>query len=154
MSNSYQILHRMKIGLSFIPISSRLTLEIVILVRIRSRNILIIVLYYCCWHWTGQRYRQCFAVDTFVSSFRTHAETDQTIHNFVIPLESCEPCGNGCMIIICHSSLARPSGLLAMKDKAKWDAWNGKKGTSQEDAMRAYIAKVDALCGTSFSSKA
>jgi diazepam-binding inhibitor (GABA receptor modulator, acyl-CoA-binding protein) len=41
-----------------------------------------------------------------------------------------------------------------MKDKAKWDAYNNKKGTSKDDAMKAYIAKVDTLCGTSFSSQA
>lgn len=40
-----------------------------------------------------------------------------------------------------------------MKEKAKWDAWNGKKGMSKEDAMLAYINKVDSLCGTSFASK-
>lgn len=47
---------------------------------------------------------------------------------------------------------AKP-GLFAMKDKAKWDAWNGAKGTSKDDAMRTYVAKVDSLCGTSFASK-
>ncbi len=40
-----------------------------------------------------------------------------------------------------------------MKEKAKWDAWNSVKGTSKDDAMKAYIAKVDALCGTSLASK-
>mmetsp|Transcript_25841 Transcript_25841/g.101972 ORF Transcript_25841/g.101972 Transcript_25841/m.101972 type:complete len:92 (+) Transcript_25841:179-454(+) len=46
----------------------------------------------------------------------------------------------------------RPGGLLAMKDKAKWDAWNEKKGVSKEQAMRDYIAKVDAICGTNIAS--
>jgi acyl-CoA-binding protein len=41
-----------------------------------------------------------------------------------------------------------------MKDKAKWDAYDAKKGTSKDDAMRTYIAKVDSLCGTTFSSQA
>ncbi|RZC41496.1 ACBP domain containing protein [Asbolus verrucosus] len=36
-------------------------------------------------------------------------------------------------------------GLLDLKGKAKWDAWNGKKGTSQESAKEQYIAKVEAL---------
>lgn len=41
-----------------------------------------------------------------------------------------------------------------MKDKAKWDAYNNRKGMSKDDAMKAYIAKVDSLCGTSYASKA
>jgi diazepam-binding inhibitor (GABA receptor modulator, acyl-CoA-binding protein) len=44
-------------------------------------------------------------------------------------------------------------GLFAMKEKAKWDAWNAVKGTSKDDAMKTYVAKVDSLCGTSLSSK-
>lgn len=41
-----------------------------------------------------------------------------------------------------------------MSEKAKWDAYNGKKGMAQDDAMKAYIEKVDSLCGTSFGSQA
>lgn len=33
---------------------------------------------------------------------------------------------------------ARP-GMLDFKGKAKWDAWEKKKGMSQEDAQKAYI---------------
>ncbi|XP_062823495.1 acyl-CoA-binding protein [Anolis carolinensis] len=36
-------------------------------------------------------------------------------------------------------------GMLDFKGKAKWDAWNGLKGMSKEDAMKAYIAKVKEL---------
>ena len=36
-------------------------------------------------------------------------------------------------------------GMMDFKGKAKWDAWNGKKGTSQEDAQRAYIELVESL---------
>ena len=39
---------------------------------------------------------------------------------------------------------SRP-GMFDMKGKAKWDAWNAKKGTSQADAEAAYIAKVKEL---------
>merc|ERR1711953_125458 len=42
----------------------------------------------------------------------------------------------------CNTS--RP-GMLDMKGKAKWDAWNAKKGMSQDDAKNAYIAKVESL---------
>uniref|UniRef100_A0A8C4PL54 Diazepam-binding inhibitor-like 5 n=1 Tax=Equus asinus TaxID=9793 RepID=A0A8C4PL54_EQUAS len=32
-----------------------------------------------------------------------------------------------------------------VKAKAKWDAWNDKKGISKMDAMRIYVAKVEEL---------
>ena len=38
-------------------------------------------------------------------------------------------------------------GMLDIKGRAKYDAWAGRKGTSSEDAMRAYVALVDALTG-------
>lgn len=40
-----------------------------------------------------------------------------------------------------------------MKGKAKWDAWNNRKGMGKDDAMKAYIEKVDSLCGTSLATK-
>jgi len=36
-------------------------------------------------------------------------------------------------------------GMLDLKGKAKWDAWNARKGTSQEDAQKAYIELVQDL---------
>uniref|UniRef100_A0A8C5QVK6 ACB domain-containing protein n=1 Tax=Leptobrachium leishanense TaxID=445787 RepID=A0A8C5QVK6_9ANUR len=36
-------------------------------------------------------------------------------------------------------------GLLDLKGKAKWDAWNSKKGLSKEDAMAAYVSKAHEL---------
>ena len=30
--------------------------------------------------------------------------------------------------------------MMDFKGKAKWDGWNAKKGTSQEDAKTQYIA--------------
>ncbi|KAK2849936.1 hypothetical protein Q7C36_008719 [Tachysurus vachellii] len=41
---------------------------------------------------------------------------------------------------------ARP-GMLDFAGKAKWDAWEAKKGMSKEDAMKAYISKVEELKG-------
>lgn len=35
--------------------------------------------------------------------------------------------------------------MLDFKGKAKWDAWNGKKGMSQDTAKEQYIAKAEAL---------
>ncbi|XP_076250254.1 putative acyl-CoA-binding protein [Rhynchophorus ferrugineus] len=36
-------------------------------------------------------------------------------------------------------------GLLDLKGKAKWNAWNGRKGLSQDQAKEQYIAKADSL---------
>ena len=36
-------------------------------------------------------------------------------------------------------------GFGDMVGRAKWDAWNGIKGTSQDDAMQQYIALIDSL---------
>ncbi|XP_021563060.1 acyl-CoA-binding protein isoform X2 [Carlito syrichta] len=36
-------------------------------------------------------------------------------------------------------------GMLDLKGKAKWDAWNELKGTAKEDAMKAYVNKVEEL---------
>ncbi|XP_036264327.1 diazepam-binding inhibitor-like 5 [Pipistrellus kuhlii] len=32
-----------------------------------------------------------------------------------------------------------------VKAKAKWEAWNEKRGTSKMDAMRIYVAKIEEL---------
>ncbi|EGZ15787.1 hypothetical protein PHYSODRAFT_354824 [Phytophthora sojae] len=34
-------------------------------------------------------------------------------------------------------------GMFDLTGKAKWNAWNAKKGLSKEDAMTAYIAEVE-----------
>ncbi|XP_043930930.1 acyl-CoA-binding protein [Protopterus annectens] len=39
---------------------------------------------------------------------------------------------------------ARP-GLFDLTGKAKWDAWEKRKGTSQEEARKLYIDKVEEL---------
>lgn len=36
-------------------------------------------------------------------------------------------------------------GMLDFKGKAKWDAWSGKKGISQEDAQKQYIELINDL---------
>jgi len=36
-------------------------------------------------------------------------------------------------------------GALDFTGKAKWDAWNGVKGTSKDEAEAKYIAKVNSL---------
>ena len=36
-------------------------------------------------------------------------------------------------------------GMLDFKGKAKWDAWNELKGTSQDDAKQQYIDLATAL---------
>ncbi|KAM6451003.1 acyl-CoA-binding domain-containing protein 7 [Liasis olivaceus] len=36
-------------------------------------------------------------------------------------------------------------GVLDLKGRAKWEAWNLKKGMSKEDAMKAYISKANEM---------
>ncbi|CAD1477442.1 unnamed protein product, partial [Heterotrigona itama] len=36
-------------------------------------------------------------------------------------------------------------GMLDFKGKAKWDAWDKKKGMNQDDAKEQYIQKVEEL---------
>uniref|UniRef100_H3DP04 Diazepam binding inhibitor, acyl-CoA binding protein n=1 Tax=Tetraodon nigroviridis TaxID=99883 RepID=H3DP04_TETNG len=36
-------------------------------------------------------------------------------------------------------------GMLDFKGRAKWDAWNTKKGVSKEEAMTAYVDLVEKL---------
>jgi diazepam-binding inhibitor (GABA receptor modulating acyl-CoA-binding protein) len=36
-------------------------------------------------------------------------------------------------------------GFGDMVGRAKWDAWNGMKGTASEDAMRQYVELIDSL---------
>ncbi len=38
-------------------------------------------------------------------------------------------------------------GFSDMVGRAKWDAWNGLKGTSQNDAMQQYVDLVKSLKG-------
>lgn len=35
--------------------------------------------------------------------------------------------------------------MLDFKGKAKWEAWNGRKGLSADDAMKQYVEKVATL---------
>jgi acyl-CoA-binding protein len=36
-------------------------------------------------------------------------------------------------------------GMLDLKGRAKFDAWEGRKGISKDSAMEAYVALVDRL---------
>ncbi|KAK2525849.1 Dbi [Columba guinea] len=51
------------------------------------------------------------------------------------------------LILLLILPLSDRPGMLDFKGKAKWDAWNALKGMSKEDAMKAYIAKVEELKG-------
>lgn len=46
--------------------------------------------------------------------------------------------------MIYHNISAKP-GMLDLKGKAKWDFWNKKKGTSQEQAKQTYIDYANQL---------
>ena len=36
-------------------------------------------------------------------------------------------------------------GFSDLVGRAKWDAWNGIKGTSKEDAMQQYVDLIESL---------
>ncbi|CAG9802606.1 unnamed protein product [Chironomus riparius] len=36
-------------------------------------------------------------------------------------------------------------GMLDFKGKAKWEAWNGRKGMSSDEAMTKYVEKATGL---------
>ncbi|XP_030605024.1 acyl-CoA-binding domain-containing protein 7 [Archocentrus centrarchus] len=38
-------------------------------------------------------------------------------------------------------------GMLDLKGKAKWDAWESRKGMSKDDAMSAYITQAKEVIG-------
>jgi diazepam-binding inhibitor (GABA receptor modulating acyl-CoA-binding protein) len=40
---------------------------------------------------------------------------------------------------------SRPSGWMDFEAKAKWDAWERRKGMSRENAKQAYVAQLDRL---------
>ena len=43
-------------------------------------------------------------------------------------------------------NIPRP-GMFELKGKAKWDAWDGRKGMDQEDAEKAYTELIGELLG-------
>ena len=43
-------------------------------------------------------------------------------------------------------NIPRP-GMFELKGKAKWDAWDGRKGMNQEDAEKAYTELIGELLG-------
>uniref|UniRef100_U5ES18 Putative determination of adult lifespan n=1 Tax=Corethrella appendiculata TaxID=1370023 RepID=U5ES18_9DIPT len=42
------------------------------------------------------------------------------------------------------NTTAKP-GLLDFKGKAKWEAWEGRKGTTKDSAMEQYVALAEKL---------
>lgn len=41
--------------------------------------------------------------------------------------------------------IAERPGMLDFKGKAKWDAWESKKGMAKDAAMTSYVAKAEEL---------
>jgi diazepam-binding inhibitor (GABA receptor modulator, acyl-CoA-binding protein) len=39
-------------------------------------------------------------------------------------------------------------GMLDLKGRAKFDAWEGRKGTAKDKAMESYVALADKLTGS------
>jgi len=72
-----------------------------------------------------------------LKNLKTRPNDDELLEAYALYKQGCE--GD------CNTS--RP-GVFDLKGKAKWDAWNGKKGMPQEDAKQAYISRVGTLIET------
>lgn len=44
-------------------------------------------------------------------------------------------------------------GMFSLTAKAKWDAWNGKKGMSQDDAKAGYVATAKSVLPAEWASQ-
>ncbi|XP_034031559.1 acyl-CoA-binding protein-like [Thalassophryne amazonica] len=45
----------------------------------------------------------------------------------------------------CGNNTTEYPGFFDFKGKAKWDAWNSRKGLSREEAMNKYVDLVESL---------
>ncbi|XP_048117290.1 acyl-CoA-binding domain-containing protein 7 [Alosa pseudoharengus] len=73
------------------------------------------------------------------AEFEQHAEDVKKVKSRPTDQELLDMYGYYKQATVGDVNIDRP-GMLDMKGKAKWDAWNSRKGMSKEDAMTAYIA--------------
>lgn len=77
-------------------------------------------------------------------AFQKAAEDAKNLAQKPTDQELLELYANYKQVTVGDCNTERP-GFLDFAGKAKWDAWNGRKGTSKEDAEKAYIEKVEEL---------
>lgn len=77
-------------------------------------------------------------------AFNTAAEEVKKLKQSPSDQEMLDLYANFKQVTVGDCNTDRP-GMLDFKGKAKWDAWNAKKGTSKEDAEKAYIDLVESL---------
>ncbi|XP_062395060.1 acyl-CoA-binding domain-containing protein 7 [Sardina pilchardus] len=73
------------------------------------------------------------------AEFEQHAEDVKKVKSRPTDQELLDMYGYYKQATVGDVNIDRP-GMLDMKGKAKWDAWNSRKGMSKEDAMTAYVA--------------
>ncbi len=71
-----------------------------------------------------------------VNALKTRPSNDQLLELYALYKQA----------TVGDASGKRP-GMLDLKGRAKFDAWDGRKGTSKDQAMEAYVALVDRLAG-------
>ena len=77
-------------------------------------------------------------------SFQKAAESVKTIHTKPSDELMLEIYGLYKQVTVGDCKTSRP-GMLDLKGKAKWDAWNALKGVSSEAAEKKYITLVAGL---------
>lgn len=76
--------------------------------------------------------------------FEEKAEAVKNLPNKPSDAELLELYGLYKQATVGDNTTAKP-GVFDFKGKYKWEAWEGRKGLSQEEAEQAYIALVDSL---------
>ncbi|KAF4103131.1 acyl-CoA-binding domain-containing protein 7 isoform X2 [Onychostoma macrolepis] len=76
---------------------------------------------------------------TLKAEFEQHAENVKKVKTRPTDQELLDLYGLYKQAIVGDINTDKP-GITDLKGKAKWDAWNSRKGMSNEDAMNAYIS--------------
>lgn len=104
----------------------------------------------CCrlkdWSWKGgvSLTRDLIHSDLFTQQFQKAADSVKKLKSRPTDEELLQLYGLFKQSTEGDVNTSRP-GLLDLKGKAKWDAWNERKGMAQEEAKLAYIARVNQL---------
>ncbi|XP_052003292.1 acyl-CoA-binding domain-containing protein 7-like [Xyrauchen texanus] len=76
---------------------------------------------------------------TLQAEFKQYAENVKKVKTRPTDQELLDLYGLYKQAVVGDINIDKP-GIMDMKGKAKWEAWNSRKGMSNEDAMNAYIS--------------
>ncbi|XP_052434809.1 acyl-CoA-binding domain-containing protein 7 isoform X1 [Carassius gibelio] len=80
-----------------------------------------------------------YSVKFSLAEFEQYAENVKKVKSRPTDQELLDLYGLYKQAIIGDININKP-GITDLKGKAKWEAWNSRKGMSNEDAMNAYIS--------------